>query len=335
MIFFLFLLAAILTVIAAIKLSTYADVLSERTALGGMIVGTFLLAGATSLPEVTTSLSAIVINNPDIAVANVLGSNLFNLLILASFDLYYRKQEIFKHASSDHLYTISIGLLLSIIILLSFVTKVDVTLLGMGIDSLILILIYGLGMYLITRQQRNRHEVEVAASLAPVDEDEDLHNTSAISIKRAIIGFIIGAIVILGSGTLLTLTGDQIAVITGLGSSFVGSFLIAATTSLPEAIAVLIACQLRNYNLAIGSILGSNIFNVLILIGADAFYQQGAILSAVSPVNQITSIGIIILSVIVLYSLLRVKFHSILPYWIPSALLVMIYFISSYLIFSY
>ncbi|WP_314733412.1 hypothetical protein [Anaerobacillus sp. CMMVII] len=78
------------------------------------------------------------------------------------------------------------------------------------------------------------------------------------SLKRAIIGFSIAAVVILVTGSLLSITGDKIADITGLGSSFVGSFLIAASTSLPEAVAVLIAIQLRNYNLAIGSVLGSN-----------------------------------------------------------------------------
>ncbi|UTW70670.1 hypothetical protein KHA80_01020 [Anaerobacillus sp. HL2] len=59
---------------------------------------------------------------------------------------------------------------------------------------------------------------------------------------------------------------DRIAIVTGLGASFVGSFLLAASTSLPEAVACFVACRIRNYNLAIGSILGSNLFNVLIYV---------------------------------------------------------------------
>ncbi|MDE5412629.1 sodium:calcium antiporter [Alkalihalobacterium chitinilyticum] len=329
MVFIIFILCAVITVICAIKLSTYADALSEKTALGGMLVGTIFLAGATSLPEVTTSITAIVLDNPDIAVGNVLGSNMFNLLILASFDLYYRRKQIFKGASGEHFYTASIGLLLAVTTLLALTLRLNITLLGVGIDTLIIVTIYAAGMYVLT----SRAKKDTLGYEEPEVEEENKLNTSAISLKRAIYGFIIAAVVILVSGSFLTITGDRIAVITGLGSSFVGSFLIAATTSLPEAIAVLIAIQLRNYNLAIGSILGSNLFNMLILVGTDVLYQKGAVLSFVSPVNQITAAAVAVLSVIVLYSLLRKNYHSATSYAFPSVLLIIIYLVSSYLIF--
>ena len=329
MVFIIFILCAAITVICAIKLSTYADALSEKTTLGGMLVGTIFLAGATSLPEVTTSISAIVLDNPDIAIGNVLGSNMFNLLILASFDLYYRRKQIFKGASGEHFYTASIGLLLAVTTLLALTLRLNITLLGVGIDTLIIVTIYVAGMYVLT----NRAKKDTVGYEEPEIEEENKLNTSAISLKRAIYGFIIAAVVILVSGSFLTITGDRIAVITGLGSSFVGSFLIAATTSLPEAIAVLIAIQLRNYNLAIGSILGSNLFNMLILVGTDVLYQKGAVLSFVSPVNQITAAAVAVLSVIILYSLLRKNYHSATSYAFPSVLLIIVYFISSYLIF--
>ncbi|MEB1806257.1 MAG: sodium:calcium antiporter [Bacillaceae bacterium] len=329
MVFIIFILCAAITVICAIKLSTYADALSEKTTLGGMLVGTIFLAGATSLPEVTTSISAIVLDNPDIAIGNVLGSNMFNLLILASFDLYYRRKQIFKGASGEHFYTASIGLLLAVTTLLALTLRLNITLLGVGIDTLIIVTIYVAGMYVLT----NRAKKDTLGYEEPEVEEENKLNTSAISLKRATYGFIIAAVVILVSGSFLTITGDRIAVITGLGSSFVGSFLIAATTSLPEAIAVLIAIQLRNYNLAIGSILGSNLFNMLILVGTDVLYQKGAVLSFVSPVNQITAAAVAVLSVIILYSLLRKNYHSATSYAFPSVLLIIVYFISSYLIF--
>ncbi|WP_216828291.1 sodium:calcium antiporter [Alkalihalobacterium elongatum] len=330
MVFIIFLLCAVATVICAIKLSTYADVLSEKTALGGMLVGTIFLAGATSLPEVTTSISAIVLDNPDIAIGNVLGSNMFNLLILAFFDLYYRRKQIFNGASNEHFYTASIGLLLAVTSLLALTLRLNITFLGMGMDTLIIVLIYAVGMYVLTNRSKNEAQIIEEPAL---EEEENKLNTSAISLRRAIYGFSIAAVIILITGSLLTITGDRIAVITGLGSSFVGSFLIAATTSLPEAVAVLIAIQLRNYNLAIGSILGSNLFNMLILVGTDVLYQKGAVLSFVSPVNQITAAAVSVLSVIVMYSLLRKNYSSAKSYAFPSILLIIIYFVSSYLIF--
>lgn len=326
MVFFLFIIAAIFTVLAAIKLSTYADVLSEKTSLGGMLIGTIFLAGATSLPEVTTSLTAIGLNNPDLAVGNVLGSNLFNLLIIASFDLYFRKKQIFKGASQSNLYTVYLGMFLTFVIFLSLTIKLPYSVFGIGLDSILLLAIYVIGMFALSKKAKEGEE----------DEGEVPQNSSAISLKRAIIGFSIAAIVILMTGSLLAITGDQIAVITGLGSSFVGSFLIAATTSLPEAVAVLVAIQLRNYNLAIGSVLGSNLFNILILIGADAFYRPAPIISAVSSVHSITAVATFILSVIVVYSLVRFKLPRFqTAYWIPSAVLIIVYFVSSFLIFTH
>lgn len=326
MVFILFFLCALVTVLAAIKLSTYADVLSEKTSLGGMMVGTIFLAGATSLPEVTTSISAIVLDTPDIAIGNVLGSNMFNLLILASFDLYFRRKQIFKGAAKAHFYTASVGFLLMLSVLLSLTLKIDYTFLGMGIDTIFVLAVYVIGMAVLSKMSK-KGEIET------IEEEESPMNTSAIPLRSAIYGFIIAAIIILGSGSVLTITGDEIAVITGLGASFVGSFLIAATTSLPEAVSVLIAIQLRNYNLAIGSILGSNLFNMVILVGTDIVYQKGPILTDVSAVHQITAAAVVILSIIILYSLIRRTFRSELAYILPSSLLIIVYFISSYLIF--
>lgn len=324
MVFFLFCLAALATVLSAIKLSTYADVLSERTALGGMLVGTIFLAGATSLPEVTTSLSAIALHNPDIAVGNVLGSNLFNLLILASFDLYFRKYQIYKSASASHFYTIGLGILLSLTVILSLILKLPYSILGIGIDTLLLVAIYISGMLLISKKAPSFEQVEHTDRVSP---------NITISLRRAIIGFAVAAIIILITGSFLAITGDKIAAVTGLGSSFVGSFLIAASTSLPEAVSIFIAIKLKNYNLAIGSVLGSNIFNILILAGSDFFYRPATIISSISNAHVITAAAGLLLSILTLYSLLRAR-SSIQPfYWVPSALLVVVYFVSSYLIF--
>lgn len=329
MVYFIFSICAIVTVIAAMKLSTYADVLSKKTSLGGMLIGTVFLAGATSLPEVTTSLSAVIIDNPDIAVGNVLGSNMFNLFILAMFDLYFRKQQFLREAEKEHFYTAGIGLVLTITSLIALKLKLNITVLGIGVDTLFIIVIYVVGMFVLTKLTK-REDILVHKEI----EQDDSSNT-AISLKKAIWGFTLAAIIILMTGTILSIAGDKIAVITGLGSSFVGSFLIAATTSLPEAVSVLIAIRLGNYNLAIGSILGSNMFNMLILSGSDILFQKGAILAHVSSVHQITATAVSVLSIIILFSLARKKQRSSFIYALPSLLLVILYFISSYFIFSY
>ncbi|MGI1822878.1 sodium:calcium antiporter [Exiguobacterium sp. TRN 1102] len=326
MVFVYFLLAAAITVYAAIKLSTYADVMTEKSKMGGMLVGTVLLAGATSLPEVTTSISAVMIDNPDIAIGNMLGSNLFNIFILAMFDLYFRQKQLFNYASRDHLYTAGLGLLLTVTTLIALIVRVDMTFIGIGVDALLIAILYGIGIYYIGKQPTE-----------PVAEQEVeevvVGKYEEITLKRAVFGFIIAAIVIMAAGTALSITGDQIAVVTGLGSSFVGSFLIAASTSLPEAVAVFMALKLRNVNLAFGSILGSNIFNMLIIAMSDVFYRNGSILADVSTSHLVSAVGITILSILVMYSVLRRNVTSKVRYVIPSLLVVVVYFVSSYLIF--
>ncbi|MCC5891231.1 sodium:calcium antiporter [Exiguobacterium sp.] len=328
MVFVYFLLAAAITVYAAIKLSTYADVISEKSSMGGVLVGTVLLAGATSLPEVTTSISAVMINNPDIAVGNMLGSNLFNIFILAMFDLYFRQKRLFNEASRDHLYTAGLGLLLTVLTMVALIVRVDMTFIGIGVDALLIAALYGIGIYYIGKRPKE------PTATREVEQEVVASTTSSISVKRAVYGFAIAAVVIMAAGTALSITGDRIAVVTGLGSSFVGSFLIAASTSLPEAVAVFVALKLRNVNLAFGSILGSNIFNMVIIAMSDVFYQNGSILADVSASHLVTAIGITILSILVMYSVLRKDVTSKVRYVLPSVLVVLVYFVSSYLIFT-
>lgn len=331
MVFVYFVLAAIVTVIASIKLSQYADVISEKTAMGGMMVGTLLLAGATSLPEVSTSFSAAAIGNADIAVGNMIGSNLFNLFILASFDFLLRRRRILERASKDHLYTAFLGLLLTVLVILSLWLRIGISFLGIGLDALIIAIAYIVGMVVINKLQSKDPSIEEAA----VSEQEPNNPSGDLSAKAAIIRFILAALVVLGTGTALSITGDEIAVITGIGSSFIGSFLIAATTSLPEAISVFVALRLNNVNMAVGAILGSNIFNMIILAISDPVYTAGPILSAVSGSHMIIAVGVLLMTLLIVYALKQKKILSSTVYAIPSLLIIVIYFTATYLNFTY
>lgn len=330
MAFVYFILAAIVTVFAAVKLSQYADVISEKTSMGGMMVGTLLLAGATSLPEISTSFSAAAIGNADIAVGNMIGSNLFNLFILAAFDFLLRRRRILERASRDHIYTLFLGLLLTVLVILALWLRLDASILGIGLDAWIIALAYIFGMLAINKLPKSE-----PAATQSLPQTEPANPSASLSARAAIARFIAAAIIILGAGTALSITGDQIAVITGIGSSFIGSFLIAATTSLPEAISVFVALRLSNVNMAVGAVLGSNVFNMIILAISDPVYTAGPILSAVSNSHLIIAVGVFFMSLLVLYSLLQRKTISNFKYALPSAIVILIYFIASYLNFTY
>lgn len=327
MVYILFVLVAAVTLYAAMKLSTFADVLSTKTSMGGLLVGTILLAGATSLPEVTTSISAVFIDSPDIAVGNVLGSNLFNLFILALFDLYFRSKRLYEKVDRSHFYSAILGIVLTGLALTGLLYDRTPTLLGVGVEAVAMLLLYILGLLWINKKTAQNSLVESSEEVIV----EESHNT--ISVKKAVLGFVIAAIVIMGAGTALSILGDQIATLTGLDASFIGSFLIAATTSLPEAVSVYVALRLRNVNLAFGSILGSNLFNMLIIVLSDVVYNGPSILNVASTSHIITGLAVTFLSFLVMYTIQRKHKTNGVRYTLPSIITVLVYFGTTYLLF--
>ncbi len=102
MIWVQFIISSIVLIIAASKLAQYGDIIAIRTKLGGMIIGTFLLAGATSLPEFLTIINSINQNVVDLSVGNLFGSNMFNMFMLAVLDILFYKQHILHKAANKH-----------------------------------------------------------------------------------------------------------------------------------------------------------------------------------------------------------------------------------------
>ncbi|PRO64212.1 sodium:calcium antiporter [Alkalicoccus urumqiensis] len=327
MIYAIFAVSAVITVIAAVRLSTYADVIGERTSLGGMMAGTILLAGATSLPEVTTSLTAVVVDNPDIAVSNVFGSNLFNMFILAGVDIVYRRKKMLSTADRSQLKTGGLGLVMALWMLTAILFPSGITFLGAGIEVYILVLLYSIGMYWISK-----------TSGMP-DEGAELTESQlqAISLRRAKWGFAAAALVIFVTGSALSITGDLIAQATGISSSFVGTFLIAGATSLPELATVIVAVQLANLNMAVGNILGSNVFNMLILFVIDIAYRGGAAAAVIHPVTAVSAGAVILMNAAVLAGIWYVQRRDTgrKSYVFPSLITVLLYIGASYAVFTF
>ncbi|MGR9050681.1 sodium:calcium antiporter [Halobacillus faecis] len=325
MIFIIFFLAAILVVTAAIYLNQLGDVISKKSSMSGAVVGTFLIAGATSLPELTTSVTAVYIDNPDIAVGNMLGSNVFNLLILASMDLFYRKQRFFQRINPNaNLPSAWTGLAFLIILSLSLLFPVPIQLFNIGMEMYIIVLIYIFSMKFLTSN----------------DDDDDVEHTlppKDIPLSTAITGFILAVVAVFISGSILSIAGDKMAEVTGMNASFVGSFLIAASTSLPELVSVLAAFKLANYNMAIGSILGSNLYNIKLLVFTDLMYQKGPILKSIQGTHLYLALLGITMTLFFIYTLMRTKqmnrSWSSWNYIMPSLVVITLYFVISYRIF--
>ena len=263
-----FALSAAVIVFVAFKMTQYADVIAVRTRLGGMFVGTLLLAAGTSAPEIITNASSVHLGMPNLAAGDLFGSCMFNMLILALLDVVCFRARVLRRVAMSHALTASLATLLTGMAVLFVLARIPWRIGWLGLDSLSLILVYGGGMWLIQHESRR--------SGAPVGVDMDV---PGIGLRHAIIGFVVSLGVLVIASPFLVLAAKEIALITGLGTGLVGLTLFAFVTSLPEMVAVLVAVRLGAFDMAVGNLFGSNVFNMLALGITDGFYVQGLLFS--------------------------------------------------------
>ncbi|WP_353930051.1 sodium:calcium antiporter [Okeanomitos corallinicola TIOX110] len=274
MLLFLQVIVCITLVIAVGSwLSQSADIMAEKTGLGRTWVGTILLAGVTSLPELATGTSAIVIfNSPDLAVGGILGSCLFNLLILALLDICNGTEPLLKRAQISHGLAASLGCIMLGVTATGMMlsrTEINIAVGGVGIPSIILLILYFVSARMIAQfETRRRAEV--------LEEELEAFQYQHITPVQAYRRFVILSIFIVILGIWLAFLGDRVAAVTGLGASFVGALLLATATSLPEVVASLAAIRLNAVDLAVSNVFGSNITNLAILGFYDFIYHQGS-----------------------------------------------------------
>jgi len=330
-----FVACAAIIIVAGTKLTRYSDTIADKTGLGKTFVGILFLAVATSIPEMATEISSVRFvtpPNPDLALGDAFGSNLFNLLILALIDALYTRGSIWAHASKGQtlLAVLSMATVgLATVAALSGRLDFDIGVGWLSIFSLLL-----LAFYMISLTATYKYEQKLQAG---IDIEADVAY-EGITLRRAYIGYAVTAAIIIGGGIWLAMIGDEIATQTGWDSSFVGSLFIGITTSLPELVVSITAVRIGSIDLAIGDILGSNMFNVsVILFVADIFHTGGSLFSGAQSPLTFIAIGLltIVMTGAVLFGLIS-KARTKTLKWISwnSIALVILYLVGAYFIFK-
>ncbi|GGM19465.1 sodium:calcium antiporter [Deinococcus aerophilus] len=292
MIWLAFLLVAGITVAAGTVLARTGDMLAEKTGMGRTWTGLILVAATTSLPELFTGASAAVQDLPDLALGDVLGSSMFNLLILSMLDMLGGRVPLSARAHQGHALSIGLGMLLVGLVGLGLLAPLP-SVGWVGVMTPVLIGLYLLAMrliFLFERRRQVRQASEVAVKLRYA------HIPLASAVRR----YVVAATVVVAAAVTLPGIGAQIAQETGLGQALVGNLLIAITTSLPEVAVSLAAVRIGALDLAIGNILGSNLFNMLVLALDDVFFTGGPLLTSVSEGSHLISV----LAVLIMNALL-------------------------------
>jgi len=321
-----FAVAAGIIIVSGYKLSGYGEQIARRTGLGKTFMGIILFSTITSLPELTVCVtSTSVIEAPDMAIGNVFGSNLFNLLLIAILDIVQGKGAILDLLSLSHVLAASLGILLAGLVILSIGLGLSFNLGFLGLESIVLILIYALGIKILYR-----HEVlEQVQGRSEARESEGMEGGRSVYLF-----FAISAIAIVGAGLWLTVTADAIAQATGWGRSFIGSFMLAVVTSLPELAVGIPLVRMGAFDMAIGNLLGSNIFNIAIIPVADIFFTKGAILANASRDHILTAVlGIVMTNIVIMDLIYRAKKVPWRIGW-GSISIIILYFLGSITLFK-
>ncbi len=321
-----FVASSVVIVLAAIKLAKYGDVIAVRTRLGGMFVGALLLAGATSLPELVTAISSIKQTVPNLAAGNFFGSNMVNMFLLAVLDLLNQRARILRQVAFTHALTVALASLLIGLVVFFMLANITGQIGWIGIDSLIVMLTYVGGVRLIQQQGQ-----QSGAAIEPTHEPVPTH---VPSLKRALFGFGAATAVLIVVVPYLVSSSAEIATITGLGTGFVGAVLVAFVTSLPELVAALAAVRLGAFDMAVGNLFGSNVFNMFALALVDVFYTQGRFLGAIDPAFALVGLlGLLLTNLALVGNLARLE-RRFLFVELDALLIIVVYLAGVFLLYS-
>lgn len=279
-----FVAVAAVIVFAGSKLSKYGDVIAEKTGMGRTWVGVVLMASVTSLPELITGVSAVALFDlPDIAVGNILGACMFNMLTLALLDVLSGPTPISTRANQGHVLAAGFGVLMLGVAAMSIAASLSMPAVGwLGWNSVAFFLIYAVSMRTVFLFEKRR-----IAEL--VHERVEAARYVSVSLGKAYRNYAMNAALVIGAATYLPHLGDQIAAATGLGGTFVGTTLIALTTTLPELAVSISALRIDAADLVYGNLFGSNLFNLAILAIDDLLYLKGPLLSDVAQSHMVSA----------------------------------------------
>lgn len=314
------LLSAVI-VVAGFYLTIVGDRIADETGFGESLVGFIMLAAITSLPELSTSLSAAAIGQANLVAGNIFGSNLFNLSIIAVMVMFLQKRGL-PDGDSRNVLTGSLGIALASVVGLSMLTE-------FSFAGEILVAAYVVAMFLNYRFERRQLSV-TETGLTPAFRFGVLWRTYL---------FFAGlGLVVVVCGYLMTVVCDQMAVtpftVMGnrmvLGRTFVGQLFLAIATSLPEMIVTFSAVRIGKVNMAYANIFGSNIFNLAIL-GVAGITYSGNMFAGIGIENMLTLFIFMLMASI---SIAAMKYRPVRRFRFDAVIMILLFLMNLVYVFN-
>lgn len=305
-----FAVAAAFVWAAGTRLSRYLDRISNITGVGGGLLGLLVLGGVTSLPEAATVSSAALAGNAPLAVNNLLGSASINIVLLAVADALIGRRALTSVVGTPTPMLQGVLGILLLTVVAAAILVGDTAVMGIGLWPMLLVVLFGFAAWLTAQYE---HSQPWAARNFERDvEDDGRGKRESGSLSSNVIRASVAAVVILAAGYVLARSGDAIATKTGIGSGLIGLVLVGFATSLPEISSIYSAVKLKRYEMALGDIFGTNIFNIVLIFLADVFFAGPPVLNSAGTFEVIATLLAILLTSIYLVGLLERRDSTVL-----------------------
>lgn len=257
------------------------------------------------------------------AVNNLIGSASFQLVVLAICDLLVGRSALTSMVPGPRtILNAAVGVILLVLVILgTIVGDFPLPFGGVGLFSVLIVATYLLCIWRLNRS-------EASAGWEPIDENQTKQldpEPRQISNRQLGLRTVLAAAAILAGGTIVTLAAEGIAQGTGTSTGIIGLTLLAAATSLPELSTAIAAVRLRRAEMAIGDILGGNMFNTALILPVDALGGGGVVLGEVGRSSMAAALIAVLLTMIYLIGLVERRDKSFLRIGYDSIAVLVVY----------
>lgn len=321
--------------VAGARVAYYADQIARASGFGHAIVGLVLLGGITSLPEIAVCVFSAYAGSPALAVNSLLGGVAMQKALLAGVDGFIGQEALTVIAASPALLLQAAFSTLLLVMVAFAIVSGDYPFAGAGLWSWAILLGYCFSIWEISSairrpawMLRNSGAADGAPRAGPC-----ARAPCPIPLEGLIARTAVAAAVIFGAGFVLSGTADALADQSGLGENMVGAALLALATSLPELSTVTAAMRLRQYEMAIADILGTNMFNVMLILLIDLVYRGPPVLNLAGDFSLLAALLCILMATIYLIGLVERNNRTFARFGIDSIAILLSYVGGLFLLF--
>lgn len=329
----MFLFAALLVIGSGIFLATSGDIIAEKSGWGRVWVGSLLVAGATSLPELVTNVTAVLLDSPALAAGNIFGANMLNMATLSFLVILLGGSQVFVKLLPLQVWVAGVALVMTTLATLMAVIGPEFKLFGIPPTAVIILGAYVICSRILRNRSSSDDEDEPLEDKEEHEEEDD--DDGEHSLKWGVIVFSIASVIIFMAAPMLAFSSQQMAIITGVSEGFVGVLAVAIVTTLPEFTSAATAFRIGAPDLGVSAFFGSNAFNVAALGVADLAYTKGHLYASLDTSHVAAGLFAILLMSLAMFQLATRRHMAPFSLTQPSPVaIIVVYVIGLFIVFN-